>query len=434
MTTARAQVDAILTATLAQDRARILASVMRSCSGDLDLAEDALADALATAVTAWQRDGVPDNPAGWLVVVGRRRAVDHIRSASRRRVREQRVAVPDGHRDDALGQVAGAGSVADPSATLAAVDADDQLRLVFMCCHPALAMPAQVALTLRHVAGLTTAQVAAGFVVTPEAMAQRLHRARIKVRDAGIPFRIPADADLPDRLAAVLAVVHLVLNEGYLAADDADLQRPDLAHEAIRLARLLHRLLPDEAEVMGLLALCLLTTARAPARVDDAGALVRMADQDRGRWDRTMIDEGRDLLTVALRRRDVGPMQLEAAIAACHADAASHDDTDWAQVAALYDELVARTGSPYAAVNGAVARAFATDAGAGMAALDRIAERHDLERWPYLHVARGELAAMLGDTSAAVASLGRARELTANARERDHLDARLADLRTSDAP
>ena len=313
-------------------------------------------------------------------------------------------------------------------AQLGAIDVDDQLRLLFMCCHPALATPAQVALTLRHVSGLTTAQVAAGFVVTPEAMAQRLHRARVKVRDAGIPFRIPADADLPDRLTAVVAVVRLVLNEGYVAADADELQRPDMAREAIRLARLLHRLLPDEAEVMGLLALCLLTTARAPARVDASGALVRMADQDRSRWDRAMVDEGRALVTTALRRRDLGPVQLEAAIAACHADAASHDDTDWAQVTALYDELVRMTGSPFAAVNGAVARAFAVDARAGLAALADVAASHDLDGWAYLHVARGELAGMLGDTALATTSLARARELTANPRERDHLDRRIASL------
>ena len=428
MSAGHAQADAALAQVVAQERASILASVMRACHGDLDLAEDALADATAAAVTAWPRDGVPDNPAGWLVVVGRRRAVDRIRSASRRRVREQRVARPDAAADPGLAHLWGDHGVEDPMAQLGAIDVDDQLRLLFMCCHPALATPAQVALTLRHVSGLTTAQVAAGFVVTPEAMAQRLHRARVKVRDAGIPFRIPADADLPDRLTAVVAVVRLVLNEGYVAADADELQRPDMAREAIRLARLLHRLLPDEAEVMGLLALCLLTTARAPARVDASGALVRMADQDRSRWDRAMVDEGRALVTTALRRRDLGPVQLEAAIAACHADAASHDDTDWAQVTALYDELVRMTGSPFAAVNGAVARAFAVDARAGLAALEDVAASHDLDGWAYLHVARGELAGMLGDTALATTSLARARELTANPRERDHLDRRIASL------
>ncbi|HKJ56981.1 MAG TPA: sigma-70 family RNA polymerase sigma factor [Nitriliruptoraceae bacterium] len=423
-------VDAAL-ALVAGDRRRIMASVMPACHGDLDLADDAVAEAMATAVTAWRDNGIPDNPAGWVVVVARRRAIDRIRSASRRRAREQRTAPAAAVADRGLAHFAGDGAVEDPMASLGALDVDDQLRLVFMCCHPALSTPAQVALTLRYVAGLTTAQVAAAFVVSPDAMARRIHRARTKVRDAGIPFRIPRDAYLPDRLAAVLAVVHLVFNEGYLPHDDDDLQRLDLAQEAIRLARLLHDLMPDEAEVTGLLALCLLTHARAPARVDATGALVVMADQDRSRWDADMIDEGRALLTGALRRQDLGRLQLEAAIAACHADAPTHDATDWLQIVALYDELVRMTGSPYAAVNGAVARAFAVDPDAGLAALEAVADRHDLEAWPYLHVARGELAAMAGDHTAAAASLSRARALTENPRERDHLDTRLAHLRSN---
>ncbi len=427
MPNGQSQIDAAL-ATVAGDRRRIMASVMPACHGDLDLADDAVAEAMATAVTAWPDNGIPDNPAGWIVVVARRRAIDRIRSATRRRARERRSAGAASVRDAGLAHFSGDGAVEDPMASLGAIDTDDQLRLVFMCCHPALAMPAQVALTLRYVAGLTTAQIAAAFVVSPDAMARRIHRAATKVRDAGIPFRIPRDADLPDRLAAVLAVVHLVFNEGYLPHDDDDLQRLDMAEEAIRLARLLHDLMPDEAEVTGLLALCLLTHARAATRVDTTGALVVMADQDRSQWDRAMITEGRTLLTDALRRRDLGRLQLEAAIAACHADAPTHDDTDWLEIVALYDELVRMTGSPYAAVNGAVARAFAIDPAAGLAALEATAATHDLERWPYLHVARGELAAMAGDVPAATASLSRARDLTANPREHDHLTRRLADL------
>lgn len=433
MTDGAADPPAAALEAIEHDRGRILASIMRSCNGDLDLAEDALSDALATAVENWPRDGVPDNPPGWLVVVGRRRAIDRIRSAARRRDREQRIAAPVGVHDPVLAHAAGDGVAEDPMAEFGAFDADDQLRLMFMCCHPALAINAQVALTLRHVAGLTTPQLATAFVISADAMAQRLHRARTKVRDAGIPFRIPRDADLPDRLAAVIAVVHLVFNEGYVSADSPELQRPDLAQEAIRLARLLHELVPDEAEVTGLLALCLLTHARHAARVGATGDLVRMPDQNRTLWDRHLIDEGRDLLVGALRRQDLGPKQLEAAIAACHADAGSHDETDWPQVVALYRQLVTMTGSPYAAVNAAVAVAYATDAATGLAALERVVARHDLDAWTYLHVARGELLAMKGEVAAATASLERARVLTANPRERDHLSRRIAELNGSGA-
>ncbi|MBO0815623.1 MAG: RNA polymerase sigma factor, partial [Actinobacteria bacterium] len=345
---------------------------MAQLAGDLSLAEDCAQEACAAAVKQWPRDGLPANPGGWVVAVARRRALDHLRRESaragkeREAVREWAAAEQDG----------------------SAVAGDDQLALLFACCHPALDAASRMTLTLRVVCGLPTASIARLLLLSEPAVAQRIVRAKRKIRDAGIRLRVPDPGERPARLASVLRAIYLTFTEGHSPHGTSAVVRDDLCEEALRLARRLHWLLPDEPEITGLLALILLTIARSAARADDDGALVLLTDQDRSRWDRGRLDEGRSLVEAALAQHRPGPYQLQAAIAACHADAATAADTDWRQIAALYSELLRFDPSPVIEANRAIAVAYAEGPAAGLAILDTLAASSRLARWPQLHIAR----------------------------------------------
>jgi RNA polymerase sigma-70 factor (ECF subfamily) len=395
-----------------EERAAVLATITRRLDGNLALAEDVVQDAFVAAAVAWGRRGVPDRPGAWLTTTAWRRALD--------RLRHERVAAA--HAADLVEPVS---EDLDFDFERSSLD-DDQLRMLFTCCHPALAPEARMALTLRSVAGLTVPEIARSFLSSESAMERRLIRARRKVTDARIPFRVPPDELLPARLAGVLRVVYLVYTEGHVATHGDEAVRADLCEEAIRLARLLARLMPDEAEALGLLALLLLTDARRAARVDAAGAFVSLEDQDRGRWDAARIAEGVAVLERALRLGRAGVYVVQAAIAALHDQATTYGQTDWPQIAGLYAELARIDPSPVVVINRAVAVGFADGAHAGLKILDTLGADPLLERYQPLHAARAELLRRTGDHAAADAAYARAIELSGNAAERAALASRRA--------
>jgi RNA polymerase sigma-70 factor (ECF subfamily) len=392
---------------------RVLATLIRLL-GDFDLAEEALHDAFAAALEGWQRDGVPANPRTWLVSVGRFKAIDNLRKRARF--------------DSSLRAIVDEFAASQESFDADQEDIEDErLRLIFTCCHPALSPDSQVALTLRTVCGLTTEEIARAFLVRPTTIAQRIVRAKSKIRDAHIPYKIPSPTDLPDRLDSVLQVIYLVFNEGYTASSGEFLTRPDLSGEAIRLGRLLVELL-REPEAMGLLALMLLQESRRAARTSQDGELILLEAQDRSLWNREQIAEGLELVEYALASRRIGPYTLQAAIAALHAEAPDAASTDWAQIVGLYDVLVRANPSSVVELNRAVAVAMRDSPAVGLALVDSILSRGELVDYHLAYSARAELCRRLGRAEEARQSYRRALELTQQIPERRFLERRLAEL------
>ncbi len=417
--------DAVATA-FREEWGRIVATLIR-VTGDWDLAEECAQEAFAIALKNWLDTGVPRNPGAWLTTTARNRAIDRLRRSAVGAQKLQEVARTLGQ-DETAGQ----DEVAEVSSDDSGI-ADDRLRLIFTCCHPALALEARVALTLRALAGLTTLEIARAFVVSDETMAKRLVRAKQKIRDAGIPYRVPPAHLLPERTTAVLGVLYLLFNEGYSATAGANLLRSNLCHEAIRLARTLCLLMPDEPEALGLLALMLLHDARRAARLDGSGDVITLEDQDRSLWSGAEIDEGVAALERALRQQRPGPYQLQAAIAACHATAPSAGATDWAEIAALYDQLALYLPSPVVQLNRAVAVAMSDGPEAGLGLVAELEKSGSLGTYHLLPATRADLLRRLGRFEEAASSYRQALELASTDAERRFLTRRLAETSSNSA-
>ena len=398
------------------DSRRVLATLIRLL-GDFDLAEEALHDAFVAALEQWPEAGVPLNPRAWLVSTGRFKAIDQLRRRARFDASLSALA------DELDDRIAPAAELDDNAVV------DDRLRLIFTCCHPALTPDARIALTLREVCGLETEEIARAFLTPAPTLAQRIVRAKSKIRDAGIPYQVPSRADLPERLDAVLHVIYLVFNEGYSASSGRSLTRHDLSAEAIRLGRLLAELLP-EPEAIGLLALMLLHESRRAARTSPTGELILLDDQDRSRWDRALVDEGASLLERALSSNRFGPFTLQAAIAAVHARALTAAATDWGRIVGLYDQLLRADPSPVVELNRAAALAMLSGPAAGLALIDAMLARGDLADYHLAHSARADLCRRLGRSTQAIASYERALELTRQQPERRFLQRRLRELQS----
>ncbi|PIA71435.1 RNA polymerase sigma factor [Pseudomonas sediminis] len=392
-----------------EESRRVLATLIRLL-GDFDLAEEALHEAFRSAVEQWPQSGVPDNPRAWLVSAGRFKAIDNLRRQRRFQPLDEQVELPD-----------------ESGAEEGELLEDDRLRLIFTCCHPALASDAQVALTLREVCDLTTEEIARAFLSSPSTLAQRIVRAKAKIRDARIPYEVPGRSELPERLEAVLRVIYLVFNEGYFASSGDSLTRSQLSEEAIRLGRLLQELLP-EPEVQGLLALMLLHESRRAARSGVDGEVILLEAQDRSVWDRELIAEGEALVLQALHSRRFGPYSLQAAIAAVHAEAASLEDTDWVQIVGLYDELLRLSPSPVIELNRAVALAMRDGEQAGLVEIDRLLAAGELDGYHLAHAARADLLRRLGRREQAIAAYRQALALAQQGPDRQFLQRRLEEL------